>query len=224
MPRMVRRSTFPRHHRLALDIGEVCSVVHTFSSAQALWRPGRHRSRAVALTMMGEQRDQNDEREGHAEEQQQDRPHGKSPLPNQPLHKDDVISLPTPNGGGETRAKRPHQQRQGYPQQCTRDRFTGGICSVLSPRKHIRHPFLGIGWAESRSCRDERGEIALVCRRQISLAQRVREDASDLAEHRSTVRVWLHTLRTEQRIDKIPTGIELPPVGLDTRGAPACSR
>jgi hypothetical protein len=29
--------------------------------------------------MMGEKRDQNDEWDGHAEEQQQNRPHGKSP-------------------------------------------------------------------------------------------------------------------------------------------------
>jgi hypothetical protein len=36
---------------------------------------------AIPLTMMGEQRDQNDEWERHAEEQQQNRPHGTSPLP-----------------------------------------------------------------------------------------------------------------------------------------------
>jgi hypothetical protein len=30
--------------------------------------------------MMGDKRDQNDEWEGHAEEQKQNRPHGKSPL------------------------------------------------------------------------------------------------------------------------------------------------
>lgn len=70
---------------------------------------------AVALQVMAEQRDQNDEWDGHAEEQQQDRPHGRSPLSGitrgtgRWLHNCDVISLPAPNSCGETRAKRANQ-------------------------------------------------------------------------------------------------------------------
>ena len=91
--------------------------------------------------MMAEQRDQNDEWDGHAEEQKQNGPHSTSPLSRtaksqpgastalahdsqnlhpldqhaqnrrraQPLHHDDVISLATPNGRGETRAKGANQ-------------------------------------------------------------------------------------------------------------------
>ena len=113
--------------------------------------------------MMGEKRDQNDEWDGHAEEQQQNRPHGKSPLSRitrgkaRPLNNYNVISLPPPNGRGKTRAKRANQQRKEHPQQCMRYRFAGSIRGLLSPRKNIRHPFLSIGWAESRSCRYQLG-------------------------------------------------------------------
>jgi hypothetical protein len=73
------------------------------------------------------------------------------------LNNYDVISLPPPDSRGETRAKRANQQRKEYPQQCMRNRFAGRICSLLSPRKNIRHPFLSIGLAESRSCSYELG-------------------------------------------------------------------
>ena len=103
---------------------------------------------------MAEKRDQNDEWDGHAEEQKQNRPHGKSPLSRitrvkaRPLHNYDVISLPTPNGRGETRAKRAHQQRKEYPQQCMRDRLAGRICRLLSPRKTSDTRFSASVWLE----------------------------------------------------------------------------
>jgi hypothetical protein len=77
----------------------------------------------------------------------------KRPKLHWPLNNYDVISLPTPNGRGDTRAKRANQQSKEYPQQRMRYRFAGSICSLLSPHKNIRHPFLSVGWAESRSCR-----------------------------------------------------------------------
>src|ERR1035437_9469334 len=95
-----------------------------------------------------------------------------------------------------------------------RDRLASRIRRFLSPRKNIRDPFFSIGSAEPRSGSYELGEIALVCRGKIPLAQRFRKDASDLAVQRGTVRVWLLAIRTEQGINKIRVGIELPPVRL----------
>jgi len=63
-----------------------------------------------------------------------------------------MISLPAPDGRGETREERAYQQSKEYPQQCMRYHLAGGICSLLSRRKNIRHPFLSIGLAEFRSC------------------------------------------------------------------------
>src|ERR1017187_1792621 len=53
-----------------------------------------------------------------------------------------MIPLPAPDGRGEARAKRANQESNKCPQQGMRYRFAGGICGLLSLRKHIRHAVL----------------------------------------------------------------------------------
>ncbi len=49
-----------------------------------------------------------------------------------------------------TRAKRADQKNKECPQQCMRHGFAGCFCGLLSPRKNLGYPFVGIGLGLTR--------------------------------------------------------------------------
>ena len=98
-----------------------------------------------------------------------------------------------------------------------RHRLADGFCGLLSLRKNIGYPFVGVWLTKPRSCRYEMGKIASVWRRNIPLPKRIRKNESGFAAHRGAVRVRLCTIRTEQGIDEILVGIERTLFGLNTR-------
>jgi hypothetical protein len=128
-----------------------------------------------------------------------------------------VISLPAPDGRSETRAKRADQKRKERPQQRMRYRFAYRVCGLLSRRKDIGYPLIGVGLAKPCSCGYQLGQVASVWCRDIPLPQRIRKNASRLTAHRGTIRVRLCTIRTEQAIDEISVGSELLLFSLITR-------
>ena len=137
---------------------------------------------------MAEEPNQDNERDGHAQEQQQNGTHLFSPsLKSDSSNNRDTIPLFAADRGGKARAKRANQKSEECPVHGVRDRFAGGIGRLLRLGKRVIHSFLGIRWAHTRPRRHDLGQIRPVCWRQTSFPEAVRENESDLAAHRRIV-------------------------------------
>src|ERR1022692_5110950 len=100
-----------------------------------------------------------------------------------------------------------------------RYRFACCVRGLLSTRKNIGYPFVGIGLAKSCCCRDQLGQVASVWRRDIPLPKRIRKNASCLAAYRG-ICVGLCTNRTEHGVDEIFVGDEFLLFSPNTRYLP----
>ena len=152
---------------------------------------------------MAEEPNQDNERDGHAQEQQQYGPHLLSLLNVHSSNNHHTVALLTADRCSKARAKSTDQEREECPVHGVRDRSATVVRSLLRFREGVIHSLLGIGFARARVCRYDLGQIRPVSRRQISFSQAVRENESNLAAHQRMAFVGSRHSPSQQPLDQV---------------------